>query len=72
VRLGIAAGLLVVGDLIGVGSTQEQAIVGATPSLAARLQALAESNSVLIADSTRRQIGALFETKDIGPGKPCV
>jgi len=56
VRIGIATGLVVVGDLIGVGSAQEQAIVGETPNLAARLQALAGPNAVIIAESTRRQI----------------
>src|SRR6516225_6553539 len=60
-------GLVVVGDLIGAGSAQEQAIVGETPNLAARLQALAEPNAVVIAESTRRQIGALFELADLGP-----
>ena len=67
VRIGIATGLVVVGDLIGAGSAQEQAIVGETPNLAARLQALAEPNAIVIAESTRRQIGALFELADLGP-----
>jgi class 3 adenylate cyclase len=66
-RIGIATGLVVVGDLIGAGSAQEQAIVGETPHLAARLQALAEPNAVVIADSTRRLIGGLFELADLGP-----
>jgi predicted ATPase/class 3 adenylate cyclase len=65
-RIGIATGLVVVGDLIGAGSAQEQAIVGETPNLAARLQALAEPNAVVIAESTRRLIGALFELADLG------
>jgi class 3 adenylate cyclase len=52
-RVGIATGLVVVGDLIGSGSAQEQAIVGETPNLAARLQGVAEPNSVVIAESTR-------------------
>jgi hypothetical protein len=65
-RIGIATGLVVVGDLIGAGSAQEQAIVGETPNLAARLQALAEPNTVVIAESTRRQIGVLFEAADLG------
>jgi class 3 adenylate cyclase len=52
-RVGIATGLVVVGDLIGSGAAQEQAIVGETPSLAARLQALAEPNMVIIAEGTR-------------------
>jgi class 3 adenylate cyclase len=53
-RIGIATGLVVVGDLIGAGSAQEQAIVGETPNLAARLQALADTNAIVIAESTRR------------------
>ena len=51
VRIGIATGLVVVGDLIGAGAAQEQTVVGETPNLAARLQALAEPNGVVIADS---------------------
>jgi class 3 adenylate cyclase len=66
-RIGIATGLVVVGDLIGAGSAQEQAIVGETPNLAARLQALAEPNAVVIAGSTRWLIGARFELADLGP-----
>ena len=69
-RVGIASGLVVVGDLIGAGSAQEQAIVGQTPNLAARLQALAEPNGIVIAESTRRQIGGLFETAELGPTQP--
>jgi class 3 adenylate cyclase/tetratricopeptide (TPR) repeat protein len=66
VRVGIATGLVVVGDLIGEGSAQEQSVVGETPNLAARLQALAEPGAVVIADSTRRLLGNLFELKDLG------
>jgi predicted ATPase/class 3 adenylate cyclase len=66
-RIGIATGLVVVGDLIGAGSAQEQAIVGETPNLAARLQAVAEPNAVVIAEGTRRLIGARFELADLGP-----
>ncbi|MHB8270700.1 adenylate/guanylate cyclase domain-containing protein [Bradyrhizobium sp.] len=66
VRIGIATGLVVVGDLIGAGAAQEQAVVGDTPNLAARLQALAEPNMVVIADGTRRLLGNLFELKDLG------
>src|SRR5262249_12457542 len=66
VRVGIATGLVVVGDLIGAGSAQEQAVVGETPNLAARLQALAEPGTVVIADGTRRLLGNLFELKDLG------
>ena len=60
-RVGIATGLVVVGDLIGSGEAQERGIVGETPNLAARLQALAEPNTVVIADGTRRLLGNLFE-----------
>jgi class 3 adenylate cyclase len=60
-RVGIATGLVVVGDLIGSGASQEQAIVGETPNLAARLQGIAEPNSVVIAESTRKLVGNLFE-----------
>ena len=67
VRIGIATGLVVVGDLIGAGAAQEQAVVGETPNLAARLQGLAAPNAIVIADATRRQIGSLFEIDDLGP-----
>ena len=59
-------GLVVVGDLIGSGASQEQAIVGETPNLAARLQGVAEPNSVVIAESTRKLLGNLFELEDLG------
>jgi len=65
-RVGIATGLVVVGDLIGEGSAQEQSVVGETPNLAARLQALAEPNAVVIAAGTRRLVGNLFEYRDLG------
>jgi len=65
-RIGIATGLVVVGDLIGEGSAQEQSVVGETPNLAARLQALAESETVVIAAGTRRLLGDLFEYRDLG------
>jgi len=65
-RVGIATGLVVVGDLIGSGASQEQAIVGETPNLAARLQSIAEPNSVVIAESTRKLVGNLFELQDLG------
>ena len=65
-RVGIATGLVVVGDLIGSGASQEQAIVGETPNLAARLQGIAEPNSVVIAESTRKLVGELFELEDLG------
>ena len=66
VRVGIATGLVVVGDLIGVGAAQEQAVVGETPNLAARLQSIAEPDTVVIAESTRRLLGNLFELRDLG------
>jgi class 3 adenylate cyclase len=65
-RIGIATGLVVVGDLIGSGEAQERGVVGDTPNLAARLQALAEPNMVVMADSTRRLLGNLFELRDLG------
>jgi predicted ATPase/class 3 adenylate cyclase len=65
-RVGIATGLVVVGDLIGEGSAQEQSVVGETPNLAARLQALAEPDTVVIAAGTRRLVGDLFEYRDLG------
>src|ERR1700720_1673080 len=65
-RVGIATGLVVVGELIGEGSAQEQAAVGETPNLAARLQALATPTSLVIAASTRQQIGEVFDLEDLG------
>jgi class 3 adenylate cyclase len=67
VRLGIATGLAVVGDLIGEGAAQERGVVGETPNLAARLQALAAPDTLVIAEATRRQIGRLFDLGDLGP-----
>jgi class 3 adenylate cyclase/predicted ATPase len=67
VRIGIATGIVVVGDLVGQGSAQEQAVVGETPNLAARLQALAEPGAVMIAESTRRLLGGAFELEPLGP-----
>jgi class 3 adenylate cyclase len=66
-RIGIATGLVVVGDLIGSGEAQERGIIGETPNLAARLQGLAGPNAVVIAESTRRLLGNLFELTDLGP-----
>jgi class 3 adenylate cyclase len=65
-RVGIATGLVVVGDLIGSGGSQEQAIVGETPNLAARLQSVAKPNSVVIGESTRKLVGNLFQLDDLG------
>jgi class 3 adenylate cyclase len=68
VRLGIATGLAVVGDLIGEGAAQERGVVGETPNLAARLQALAAPNTLVIAEATRRQVGGLKRRGDAVPG----
>jgi class 3 adenylate cyclase len=65
-RVGVATGLVVVGDLIGSGASQEQAIVGETPNLAARLQGIAEPDNVVIAESIRKLVGNLFELEDLG------
>src|SRR5271166_145000 len=67
VRLGIATGLAVVGDLIGEGAAQERGVVGETPNLAARLQGLAAPNTLIIGEATRRQVGGLFDLADLGP-----
>ena len=66
VRVGIATGLVVVGDLIGSGEAQERGVVGDTPNLAARLQSIAEPDMVVIAEGTRRLLGNLFELQDLG------
>src|SRR6201984_3683868 len=67
VRIGAATGLVVVGDIVGSGEAQEHDIVGETPNLAARLQAIAGPNTVVIAEATRRLLGNLFELRDLGP-----
>src|SRR6202011_4826690 len=67
VRIGIGTGLVVVGDLIGAGVAQERGVVGETPNLAARLQVLTQPGTLVVAESTRRQIGALFEIEDLRP-----
>ena len=66
VRIGIATGVVVVGDLVGHGAAQEQAVVGDTPNLAARLQALAEPDSVVVAAATRRLLRDRFRLRDLG------
>ena len=66
VRVGIATGVVVVGDLIGSGEAQERGVVGETPNLAARLQGIAEPGGVVIAEATRRLLGNLFELQDLG------
>jgi predicted ATPase/class 3 adenylate cyclase len=65
-RIGIATGQVVVGELIGEGAAQEEAVVGETPNLAARLQALAAPGTVVIAASTRRLVGGVFDLDDLG------
>ena len=65
-RIGIATGMVVVGDLIGWGDAEERGIVGGTPNLAARLQGIAEPNMVVIAEDTRKLVGNLFELQDLG------
>ena len=65
-RVGIATGLVVVGELIGSGEAQERGIFGETPNMAARLQGVAEPNTVVIAESTRKLLGNLFELEDLG------
>jgi len=67
VRVGIATGIVVVGDLLGSGEAQERGVVGDTPNLAARLQGVAEPDSVVIAESTRKLLGDLFVLVDLGP-----
>ena len=66
-RVGIATGLVMVGELIGEGAAREEAVVGETPNLAARLQTLAAPGSVVISQATRRLLGGLFDLEDLGP-----
>jgi class 3 adenylate cyclase len=66
VRVGVATGVVVVGDLIGSGEARERGIVGETPNLAARLQGITQPTTVVIAEGTRRLIGNLFELEDLG------
>jgi class 3 adenylate cyclase/tetratricopeptide (TPR) repeat protein len=66
VRVGIATGLVVVGDLTGEGDARERGVVGETPNLAARLQALAQPGQVVISQSSRRLSGGMFEYRDLG------
>jgi len=65
-RVGVATGLVVVGETIGRESSQEQVVLGETPNLAARLQSMAEPDQLLIADDTRRLCGDVFEYLDMG------
>ena len=66
VRIGIATGLVVAGDIVGQGAAQEQVVVGDTPNLAARLQGLADAGGVVVSAATRRLIGDRFRLKDLG------
>jgi class 3 adenylate cyclase/predicted ATPase len=66
VRVGIATGLAVVGDLVGEGESEERGVVGATPILAARLQGIAEPDGVVISEGTRRLLGSLYDLRDLG------
>jgi class 3 adenylate cyclase/predicted ATPase len=66
-RVGIATGLVIVGDLIGEGASREEAVIGETPNLAARLQEIAPSGTVVIAAGTRQLLGEMFELRDLGP-----
>ena len=65
-RVGIATGTVVVGDLVGEGVAQEQSVIGETPNLAARLQAMAEPGTVVVSASTRRLLGDIFGLRDQG------
>jgi len=66
VRIGVSTGLVVVGDLVGEGASEERAVVGDTPNLAARLQSIAEADTVYLSDSTRRLVAGRFECEDLG------
>ncbi|PBC09161.1 AAA family ATPase [Mesorhizobium sp. WSM3859] len=65
-RVGIATGLVMVGETTGTGTARERAVVGKTPNLAARLQGIAESGTVVVSASTRQLLGNLYETADLG------
>jgi class 3 adenylate cyclase/tetratricopeptide (TPR) repeat protein len=67
VRVGIATGLVVVGEVTGEGEARERGVVGETPNLAARLQALAQPGNVVVSESTRRLLGGTFELEALGP-----
>jgi class 3 adenylate cyclase/predicted ATPase len=78
VRVGIATGLVIVGDLIGAGVSQEHPAIGETPNLAARLQAMAQPDTIVVSEATRAQLGRMFEMEALGPlalkgfGKPVI
>jgi class 3 adenylate cyclase/tetratricopeptide (TPR) repeat protein len=65
-RVGIATGLVVVGDLIGEGAAQEEVVVGDTPNLANRLQALARSGEITVSEQTYRLAQDAFSFRDLG------
>src|SRR5437773_833873 len=65
-RVGIATGIVVIGDIVGSGVAREHSIVGETPNLAARLQVLAEPNSILISQSTHHLLGRQFDYQNLG------
>jgi class 3 adenylate cyclase/predicted ATPase len=67
VRIGIATGLVVIGDLIGKGASQEPSVVGETPNLAARLQMIAGADGIVVSASTRRLLGSMFKLEEVGP-----
>jgi predicted ATPase/class 3 adenylate cyclase len=67
-RVGIATGLVVVGEVIGEGAAREDVVVGETPNLAARLQGVAAPGTVVIADGTRRLLGEIFVLRALAPG----
>ena len=66
-RIGIATGPVIVGDQIGEGTASETAVVGETPNLAARLQALAQPNQIVVSAATRAMLGDHFDLEDLGP-----
>ena len=66
VRIGIATGPVIVGDQIGEGTASETAVVGETPNLAARLQAFAQPNQIVVSAATRAMLGDHFDLEDLG------
>ena len=67
VRIGVATGLVVVGDIVGEGASEERAVLGDTPNLAARLQGVAPPNGVVIGENTQRLVAGLFVLDDLEP-----